>query len=494
MRDPWNHPWLGSANLREMRAYSEKVWDFALAHAARFDRPLSLALSNNMAQSMYKWSCMLARQGHKVRLFSRSDDKTAFSAPQWEEFDGNAEDLYAQAWQEEQMPKIPLAVPHTTHCTHISWEAAETWRRWVKEADYASFFHFYRTKNLNPAPFLLDLQVSMFAEMAQDFQGFDAAFGTMDIAPLYLSGTPYSFFSAGGDLDIICSRRDAYGDITRLAAESASFAVVSNPHAVGHLRRLGLTNGLYLPYPMDDGKYCPGPGKARKEWEAAVGQGLFVLVSSRLEKKVKGFDNNAWQALFAAAERSPDLRFVFIMWGTHAEETRRQLEDSPLCGKVVFLKPAGKVRLIDYYRSCDVVLDQLKYGYYGATALEAAACGKPVIMFIREEQYSPLYNGDVAPVENVLKHSDITAALIRLAQNRELRLEHGKAMREWLVRNHGEQKTAPLLAALLRLTADGARLPKSLQSPLLAPVSEKEAAFNTAYEDWDRYQEQDHED
>ena len=62
--------------------------------------------------------------------------------------------------------------------------------------------------------------------------------------------------------------------------------------------------------------------------------------------------------------------------------------------------PVGKHQLIDYYRSCDIVLDHFVYGYYGTTALEAAGIGKPVVMKLRADQDAALYRGDVAHPSN----------------------------------------------------------------------------------------------
>ena len=146
----------------------------------------------------------------------------------------------------------------------------------------------------------------------------------------------------------------------------------------------------------------------------------------------------------------------------------------------ILLSPVGKKRLIDYYRSCDIVLDQFVYGYYGATALEAAAIGKPVIMKLRHEHYAPLYRGDVMPALNAATPVAMGQALLTLVDNHNFRLHKGLEMRRWLVRNHGEEKTLPLLLALLRMTADNAPLPEELVNPLWTEVTEAEQAYHRA--------------
>jgi hypothetical protein len=126
------------------------------------------------------------------------------------------------------------------------------------------------------------------------------------------------------------------------------------------------------------------------------------------------------------------------------------------------------------------VLDQFVFGYYGATALEAAACGRPVVMRIRPEHYAPLYEGDVAPVVNVTDPDGLVPALLGLIEHPDRREALGREHRDWLVRTHGRARTVPLMLALLRLAADEVSLPKELVSPLEDPLSEEELDYHRA--------------
>jgi len=265
-----------------------------------------------------------------------------------------------------------------------------------------------------------------------------------------------------------------------LCFNAARFLMVTNPHALGHCRRLGLTNGVYLPYPMDDSRYCPGPGQARGVWESHYGPGTYVLMTSRLDDQVKGQDTTFFHELVDIARQRPELRFIFLAWGNSLAEFQTRVHAAEVQDQFILLSPVGKKRLIDYYRSCDIVLDQFVYGYHGATALEAAAIGKPVIMKLRHEHYAPLYRGDVMPALNAATPVAMGRALLTLVDNRNFRLHKGLEMRRWLVRNHGEEKTLPLLLALLRMTADNAPLPEELVNPLWTEVTEAEQAYHHA--------------
>jgi hypothetical protein len=138
----------------------------------------------------------------------------------------------------------------------------------------------------------------------------------------------------------------------------------------------------------------------------------------------------------------------------------------------------GKARLIDYYRSCDCVLDQLVYGYYGATGLEALSVGKPVVMRILTEHYDPLYGGDVAPVLNCPTSEAVPARIESLAADPELRARVGAESRAWLVRHHGEAVTVPLMLALLQFTMQRGQVTEELRSPLWDDECPEEVVYH----------------
>jgi len=184
--------------------------------------------------------------------------------------------------------------------------------------------------------------------------------------------------------------------------------------------------------------------------------------------------------LIDLAKAKKNLRFIFLSWGNSATKLKQIIADEGVQSQFILLPPVGKKRLIDYYRSCDIVLDQFVYGYYGATGLEAASIGKPVVMHLRAEQYAPLYVGDVAPVSNASTLDEVYQNLTALVDDIDFRKQKGEAMRAWVLRNHGEQKTVPLMLALLRLTADQVSLPPDLVNPLCDPLTDEEIAYHSS--------------
>ena len=490
---PWAHPFLTADHIRRFREYSERVWAVAQAHRGPVARPLQCGFSVNMAQNMYKWAKLANKYGADATLYLNPQDTSALSRPEWEEFDGDCADLFDGERFVRDHPGIEVGVRFVSppNDGNELWDAY-VWQRRLHAAA-GGVLPAWATLML-PLPAALRLRARSPTVRHQPLLSLPGFFPYFSWAerlsrhevnyiastpfPAYASGKPYCIFSVGGDLQFDCGRADDLGRAMRMAFGAARFILVSNPHTLGHCRRFGLTNAVYLPYPMDSDVYCPGQGQARAEWTARFGGEVFVLSTARVDSGVKGQTSDVQEALFRLAEERPAVRFMFLGWGVHVEELQQRAAARGLAGRIIVLPPVGKTRLIDYYRSCDVVLDQFVYGYFGATALEAASIGKPVVMKLRADQYARLYRNDVAPVEQAGTPEEIRGALLALVDSAEYRADRGRQLREWLLRNHGEQKTVPLLLALLQIAADDAMLPPDLDNPLDDPLSADERRYH----------------
>ena len=479
--EPWQHPYLTPQNIRSFREYSDAVWAFALDHAARHPEPFSCAFTPNLVQNMYKWACLAQDRGMNAALFTNDMDAMASSCPEWEEFDGEHPDVFDGpgflAANAELRPRVPT---HSVRNRPEDNELLVAFHDFCLGRRERLLEILASAPGMRHEPLLAYSGFHTYWALARALADYDVIYTANVPFAAYFSGRPYCAFSVGGDLSWDCGRADDWGRAMTLTFNAARFLLISNPHTLGHSRRLGFTNGVYLPYPMDDRRYAPGEGAARRRWEAQWGPGTYVLTTARLDAKDKGYDERFMTILASVARQRPDVRFVVVAWGTNADRVRSSVAAAGLSKHVIFVLPAGKRRLIDYYRSCDIVLDQLVFGYYGATALEAASVGKPIIMKLRREQYAALYDGDVMPARHVEDVTELEAALLDYIAHPLKRQQDGEAMRQWLVRTHGEDRTVPLMLALLRLTADRVPLPADLHNPLRAPMTPEEQAYHQA--------------
>jgi glycosyltransferase involved in cell wall biosynthesis len=501
-RTPWAHPFLTPTNLERFREFSDTVHAAALRHARRRDEPLDIGFAVNLAQSMYKWATLAKKYGASATLYLHPQDHSAISRPEWEEFDGEFDDVLDGPRFLADSETGPLQVPviEPPNVGSELWEAHHDesrlrgWQRTLRRhisaiAPDAAFSilaspAMRRLRRRAPTvrhQLLIELAgMYPYFAWAELLSKHDVVMIASAPFPAYASGKPYCILSVGGDLQFDCGRDDALGEAMRRSFRHARFIFVTNPHTLGHCRRFGFTNAVYLPYPMDTDRYTPAPGHARAEWQRRFGGEVFVLTASRVDAAVKGQGAELLEMLFSLVTDRPEVRLLFLGWGADAAAIGRQAMARGLQDRVIVLPPVGKQRLIDYYRSSDIVLDQFVFGYLGATALEAASTGKPVVMKLRSEQYAALCGGDVAPVVNATTPADVRQAMLGLIDSEEQRHRAGRLMREWIVRQHGEQTTVPLLLALLRFAADQAHLPQSVVNPLTAPLQDQERAYHAA--------------
>jgi glycosyltransferase involved in cell wall biosynthesis len=124
------------------------------------------------------------------------------------------------------------------------------------------------------------------------------------------------------------------------------------------------------------------------------------------------------------------------------KNTATQLDISD---RILFAPPAGKRTLVNkYLRSADCLLDQFILGYYGATAIEGAACGLPVIMRFEHAQYDALSENGAPPFMNAATSTEVANALEFLANDPERRRELSNTHRDWFLKSHSGQRWATM--------------------------------------------------
>jgi len=133
---------------------------------------------------------------------------------------------------------------------------------------------------------------------------------------------------------------------------------------------------------VDHAFFSPGD---RAQARRAVGLGAdgpIVLFVGRIQP-LKGA-TVAVETL-AGLRRFPSARLVVVggpsgpRGDTHLAEVRRLVDRSGLAGRVQFVDPQPHELLSSYYRAADVCVVPSRSESFGLVALEAAACGTPVV-------------------------------------------------------------------------------------------------------------------
>ena len=160
------------------------------------------------------------------------------------------------------------------------------------------------------------------------------------------------------------------GRLLALGYRLADQVIITNPDVVAQARLLGLEERSYtfVPHPLDETKYCPGPSELRAEVERD-GFDFLLLCPSRHDWHVKGLDRllRAF-AEFVRSDR-PNALLLLFDWGPGGRsQPSPDRRSSGSSGNVRWSPPLPKLRLIDAYRAADVVLDQFLIGTFGAVA------------------------------------------------------------------------------------------------------------------------------
>jgi glycosyltransferase involved in cell wall biosynthesis len=271
-------------------------------------------------------------------------------------------------------------------------------------------------------------------------------FGQYDLVQLYglhpallpagLARVPYVAFEHG------TMREYPFQDFWRgrllaLGYRLSERVLITNPDVVEQARLLGLDEDRYafVPHPVDETRYCPGPSELRAAVERK-GFDFMVLCPSRHDWHVKGLDRLVRAFAQLVRYKRPKAVLFFFDWGQEVQRSRDLVEELGIGNNVRWSPPLPKVRLIDAYRAADVVCDQFLIGTFGAVAPEAMACGTPVVMAFDSEIHRWCFT-ELPPVVDARTPEQIHAALRSLAGDDRERARLGQAGRDWIERHHG---------------------------------------------------------
>ena len=243
----------------------------------------------------------------------------------------------------------------------------------------------------------------------------------------------------------------------------AEACIITNPDVLSSAKRLGLQHYRFIPHPVDETKYCPGETPLADELRRELRAPLIFFSPSRHEWS-NGSDSKRSDRVIRAFGRYvreaepaglPAAALVLTEWGTDVRASKQLCRELGIEGRVVWRHPMHKMRLLEYYRAADIVLDQFHdaVGSFGTVTVEAMACARPVIMYFNPQVHEWCLEEN-PPIQSALTTPEIYGRLVALAGSAERRAAVGAQSRAWVERWHGWQRVAEMHLELYREVFD----------------------------------------
>ncbi|MEE8110615.1 MAG: glycosyltransferase family 4 protein [bacterium] len=275
-------------------------------------------------------------------------------------------------------------------------------------------------------------------------------------------GTPIAVTVHGNEL---YGRRDLARIIEKVNAVDAVFAV--SRYAAGRLAELGVRQEILhaVPHGVALDKYSAGSSPDPEPAPSAEGdveRGPVILSLGRL-RAVKGFDRMI-RALPAVLKKVPDARYIVVGDGPEGDRWKALARELGVDRRVQWL-PSVPYDLLGhpphaYYNACDVFVGPSvpdpatsDVEAFGIAFLEAAACGKPVVVGRCGGAPEAVEDGVTGFVVDAEDPEALAEAVLRLLTDRALRERMGEAGRrrvereyDWVVPARKVQKVLRELA------------------------------------------------
>ena len=320
-----------------------------------------------------------------------------------------------------------------------------------------------------------------FRPLAQDYD-LTVLYGPeVTKAGLLPPDRPYIAFEHG-TMRTLPFENTLQGRLLALGYRLAEACIITNPDVLGSAKRLGLRHYRFIPHPVDETKYCPDETPRAEELRRELrecltraaglgGSGAAPLASQPLiffcpsrHEWSNGSDSKRSDRVIHAFGRYvreaepaglPAAALVLTKWGTDVRASQQLCRELGIEGRVVWRHPMHKMRLLEYYRAADIVLDQFHeaVGSFGTVTVEAMACARPVIMYFNPQVHKWCLEEN-PPIQSALTTPEIYGRLVALAGSAERRAAVGAQSRAWVKRWHGWQRVAEAHLELYREVFD----------------------------------------
>jgi glycosyltransferase involved in cell wall biosynthesis len=281
-----------------------------------------------------------------------------------------------------------------------------------------------------------------FREIVQDYD-LVQAYGLEPISCLVdFPQKPYIAYEFG-TMREIPFEGSLRGQLLAAAYQQANRVIITNPDVRPLAEKLGLRNYVFIPHPIDEEKFCPGPSKIRDKLEAQFGKDVIILFApARHDWALKGTDKMIRAvARLTREQRSLTMLLMLITWGQDVQRSKSLIAQEGIEKQVLWLPLLPKMQMVEYYRAADIVLDQFNIGTFGLTTPEAMACGKPVVVYFEPQIHQWCFS-EMPPIIEAQTEEEIYEEVKELFQDPSRRKCLGEQSRAWVIQHHGWRRVA----------------------------------------------------
>lgn len=244
--------------------------------------------------------------------------------------------------------------------------------------------------------------------------------------PLLSTRKRYLLHLHGTDVRSYAKQPTPLGLAIKTLIKKASIIVVSTPDLIKEVESFG-KNSIFIPNPISFETFQP-----RRTLDHHSSRIKIFHPSRHSENKgnsilIKGF--------YEVIKSGIDAELTLVEWGDMVLESKRLINQLGIEENVNWIEKISTPEMNYYYHSSDIVCDQFVLGGLGQIALEAMACGKPVLANYSDTLMKSGYSS-LPPFSPISNENEVFDTLMRLISKENIRNQVGDLNREWVAREH----------------------------------------------------------
>ena len=257
-------------------------------------------------------------------------------------------------------------------------------------------------------------------------------YATDPILPLLAEKRPYVAFEHGTLRHFILDDVPLHR-LTALAYRKSDHTFVTNGDCLAVAERLGLPRFSAMIHPIDVDLH-EREAEDSEDVRATYGADVLLICPIRHDWKTKGIDIHLHALPLIKARAKGRVVLLLTEWGQQVADSRALIRELGCEDNVVWLRPLCRAHMVRLTKAADVMLDQMAFPHFGATAPQALAAGTPVIMSYKPESTMWIVD-EAAPILSAFTPQEVADRVME-ALDPAWRAAFRPRAREWIYRHH----------------------------------------------------------